>query len=217
MVPNIDATSAIARCVKVERMWLKSAVEALHRGQIVAVATESYFALAGDARSSRVLDDLISLKGRDAYKGIGLLASPGEWRQLFSVIPPLAERLVEHFWPGPLTLVLPASRELDPRLVVQDCVGVRVPGPSNALELVRAWGGPLTATSANLAGQPPCRTAAELRAVFGEQPMLHVVDGDAPGGQVSTLLRLTSDAAEVLRPGAVSEEVLTPFLVSRAR
>lgn len=195
-------------------MWLELALEALRRGRIVAVATESYFALAGDATSSRVLDALIELKGRNAEKGIGLLASASGWKRLVTEVSPLAERLAEHFWPGPLTLVLPAQPMLDPRVVVDGCVALRVPGASPALELVSAWGGPLTATSANLAGKPPCRTSREVVDTFSSHSGLHVVDGEGAGGQVSTLLRLDADAVNVLRVGAVPEQVLTQFITS---
>jgi len=195
-------------------MWLEPALHALRQGRIVAVATESYFALAGDATSPRVLDALIEMKGRDAAKGIGLLASSAQWKQLVAHVSPTAERLAGHFWPGPLTLVLAAAPGLDARLVVEGCVALRVPGASDALELVQAWGGPLTATSANLAGERPCRTSAEVASTFGHHLGLHVVEGEGAGGQVSTLLRLHGEHAQVLRAGAVPERVLTRFLTS---
>lgn len=195
-------------------MWLTSALDALREGRIVAVATESYFALAGDATRASVLDALLGLKGRQAEKGIGLLVPSSGWRPLVHHVPPLAERLTARFWPGPLTLVLPARASLDVRLVVDGCVGMRVPGTSPALELVQAWGGPLTATSANVSGQPPCRTSAEVSATFGQVRELFVLEGEAPGGQVSTLVRLDAGRAQVLRAGAVSEQVLTQFVDS---
>lgn len=194
--------------------WLETALQALRQGRIVAVATESYFALAGDALSPDVLDTLIEIKGRDAGKGIGLLAARHNWKQLVTRVPAPAEQLAAQFWPGPLTLVLPARRELDARLVVDGGVALRVPGPSSAQLLVEAWGGPLTATSANVAGQPPCRTSEQVRQTFDERMGLHVVDGEGPGGEVSTLLRLTGERAEVLRVGAVSLQALTQFMPS---
>lgn len=197
-------------------MWLEPALDALRQGKLVAIATESYFALAGDATRASVLDALLEAKGRQAEKGIGLLVSSSGWRPLLRHVSPTAERWAAHFWPGPLTLVLPAKDSLDARLVVDGCVGMRVPGGSPAFELVQAWGGPLTATSANLSGQPPCRTSAEVNATFGHLTTIHVVEGEAPGGQVSTLVRLDGDQPLVLRAGAVSQQLLTQFIDSDA-
>jgi L-threonylcarbamoyladenylate synthase len=79
---------------------------------------------------------------------------------------------------------------------------VRVPGPSPALELVQAFGGPLTATSANLSGQAPITTEAELRATFGDA-LAGIVPGSAPGGLPSTIVDATGERLVVLRQGAV--------------
>ncbi len=86
-------------------------------------------------------------------------------------------------------------------------VGVRVPGPSPALDLVRAFGGPLTATSANRSGEPPACSGAEARALFGEA-LDAVVQGDSPAGLASTIVDVTSEPPVVLRQGAI--EVLVP-------
>jgi len=98
--------------------------------------------------------------------------------------------------------VLRAAPHL-PALVVKDGnVALRVPGPSPALELVRAFGAALTATSANLSGQPPLSNAAELRATFGAA-LAMIVPGHAPGGAPSTIVDMTGDTPRVLRRGAI--------------
>ena len=81
-------------------------------------------------------------------------------------------------------------------------IGVRVPGQSAALQLVRAFGGALTATSANRSGEPAARTAAEVRAIFGAS-LPHVVPADSPGGPPSTVLDATIDPPRVIRAGAI--------------
>jgi tRNA threonylcarbamoyl adenosine modification protein (Sua5/YciO/YrdC/YwlC family) len=113
-----------------------------------------------------------------------------------------ARALAEAHWPGPLTLVLRARPGLAPALAPRGTIGVRVPGPSPALEIVRAFGAPLTATSCNVSGQPPARTHAEVLAYFQGQ-LDAVVPGDAPGGAPSTVVDASGPTLRVLRQGAV--------------
>lgn len=186
--------------------WLTQALRVLASGGAVAVPTESFFALAVDATRVDALDHLFVLKSRDLGKGIGLMAPMVGWRSLVSEVPARAEKLSQVFWPGPLSLVLPAASHLDPRLVVDGHVSLRVAGPSPAAALVEAFGKPLTATSANLSGRPPCRTPREVTEQLSDARGLYVIDAECPGGLVSTLVRATNEAWMVLREGAVSSE-----------
>ncbi len=188
--------------------WIQSAVTHLQNGGAVAVATESYFALAVDATSSSAIDRLFELKNRDLGKGIGLMVPRQTWRHWVTVVPRGAAKLADEFWPGPLSLVLPAQPSLDRRLVVDTHVSLRVPGPSSASRLVEAFGRPLTATSANLSGYPPCRTDTEVTRQLTASSELFVVPGECPGGQVSTLVRFAGEQWAVLREGAVSSDQL---------
>jgi L-threonylcarbamoyladenylate synthase len=99
-------------------------------------------------------------------------------------------------------LVLRARAELLEALKRDGTVSVRVPGPSAALDLVRAFGAPLTATSANRAGEPATRNAAEVRAVFGDE-LGAIVEGESPGGLASTIIDATGSELRVLRAGPV--------------
>jgi tRNA threonylcarbamoyl adenosine modification protein (Sua5/YciO/YrdC/YwlC family) len=111
-------------------------------------------------------------------------------------------RLARQHWPGPLTIVLRARDGLPPELLKDGKLALRVPGPSPALTLVRAFGGPLTATSANESGRPPLTSAAELRATFGPA-LAGIVPGVSPGAPASTIVDLTGERPLVLRQGAV--------------
>lgn len=126
--------------------------------------------VGGDATNVHVLDSLLELKGRNAEKGLGLLASASEW-----------PALVTSVWPA---------------------------------VVLQGWGGPLTAMSASLAGQAPCRTSSEAERTFDADSPIHVVEGEGAGGRVSTLLRLNAGRPDVLSVGAVAEEVLTRFIAS---
>lgn len=195
-----------------EPFEIEAAVAQLLAGGVVAVPTESYFALAVDADQPRAIEALCALKGRELGKGIGLMVpSIDEWRSRVSGVSACAERLAACFWPGPLTLVLPSREGCDPRLVVDGTLGVRVPGPSPALDLTRAFGGALTATSANLAGEPPGCFARDLHLRFTEaiaERRLLVVGDAAPGGAVSTLVSVDGDRLQLLRPGALPFDVI---------
>lgn len=194
--------------------WIEPALAVLGRGGAVAVATESFFALAVDATSSRAVDWLFALKNRDLGKGIGLMVPHESWRHWVTEVPEGAAKLAREFWPGPLSLVLPAQPRLDRRLVVDGYVALRVPGPSMASQLVEAFGRPLTATSANLPGRPPCRTDAEVARCLPASDEFLIVAGECPGGQVSSLVRFAGDEWTMVRKGAVSSELLRRVLVS---
>src|SRR4051794_23925147 len=108
---------------------LSVALDALASGAVVAAATETYFGLLTDPRQPRALDALFQWKGRQADKGVALLVPDAVgWRELVAEIPELAETLADRFWPGPLTIALPARPDLDPRLTVDATVGVRRAG-----------------------------------------------------------------------------------------
>jgi L-threonylcarbamoyladenylate synthase len=187
---------------------LKAALDQLARGRVVAIATESFFGLLADVTSTSAVDELLSLKPRGSDKGVPLLLPDrASWLTVTDSVPELADRLASRFWPGPLTIALPRKPELDVRLSLDESVAVRVPGESPAYELVRAFGRPLTATSANLPGQPPATRDAEVAASFGEaigDGRLLVVRGTAPGGRPSTVVVVGTEGLRIAREGAIS-------------
>jgi L-threonylcarbamoyladenylate synthase len=187
---------------------VNDAVAALRAGQVVAAATETLFGLLADARRPEALDALFSLKARGSDKGVPLLLpARGAWELLVNEIPPLAARLADAFWPGPLSIALPARADVDARLCVEDTVAVRLPGSSPAADLARLSGLVLTATSANPPGAPAPSSAAQVCAAFeralAERALL-VVDGVAAGGPPSTLVVVRGPSLRVVREGAVA-------------
>jgi L-threonylcarbamoyladenylate synthase len=178
----------------------------LEQGGVVAAATESLFGLLVDATRADAIDRLFALKPR-ADKGMPLLL-PFEraWSELVTEIPSAAERLARAFWPGPMTIALPARPDLDPRLVFQGTVAVRLPGSCPAAEIARRFGKPLTATSANPTGQAPTPFAAVVREAFSGavgDGRLVVLDDAAPGGAPSTVVVVRGDQVEIVRAGAI--------------
>ena len=147
---------------------MKELVAALEAGLVVAAATESFFGLLADATSSAALDTLLRVKPRGADKGIPLILPDAKsWSLLVPEVPAVARALADALWPGALSIALPARAELDRRVTLDGSVAVRVAAASPAAELARLFGKPLTATSANLPGDPPTTDDAGVMAQLG--------------------------------------------------
>ena len=194
----------------------RDAARALKEGRVVAAPTESSYGLLADVHNPAALATLLSIKPRGSDKGQPLiLPNLACWQTLVQPPSALAQQLAEHFWPGPLSLVTAARESLDTRLTLNGNVAVRVPGPSVAADIVAHYGAPLTATSANDPGAPPCLSADEVARVFETglaRGQLVVVAGTAPGGAPSTLVQLDSQRWHVIREGAIPSAVLRQVL-----
>jgi L-threonylcarbamoyladenylate synthase len=187
---------------------MRDPVEVLRQGGVVAAATESFFGLLVDATRSDGVDRLLACKPRGAAQGVPLIVPNREaWAGLVTAIPALAVRLADACWPGPLTIVLPAASSLDARLALRGRIGVRLAGPCAAAALARRLGRPVTATSANLPGEPPAVDSEAVRAVFGAD-LVHVVEGQAPGGAPSTVVVVEGERYEVARWGRIDADRL---------
>lgn len=184
---------------------LSRLVEALEQGGVVACPTETWLGLLADAHNPDAIERVAILKGRPKDLPIALLVPDAASVASLCAQPPneATQGLMDRYWPGPLTVLVHAASTLSPRLTRDGKVGVRVPGPSPAADLVRAFDGPLTATSANLSGQPPVASVDGLpdsirRGLAAEVP------GESPGGEPSTLLDATVSPIQILRQGAVT-------------
>jgi len=176
----------------------------LRAGGVLACATETLFGLLADALDPVAVQRVVDLKQRGDAPIALLLPSVDAVSQVAA--DPLTEavlRLARAHWPGPLTLVVRARSGLPHAIAPQGTVGVRVPGPSPALDVVRAFGGPLTATSCNPSGMPSARTESQARAYF-EGSRVVFVPSDAPGGEASTVLDVSGPEPKLLRKGPVA-------------
>jgi L-threonylcarbamoyladenylate synthase len=183
------------------------AAQAFGRGDVVAYPTETYYGLAADALDGPMLDRLFALKGRGAEKASALLVDDlTMFASLCAEVPRRARELAARFWPGPLTIALPARPGLPAAIVHEGFVAARVSSHPIAHALVLSVGRAITATSANPAGVAPTRTAAEVSAHFAGVPLCILDGGQTVGGPPSTLVRLRGDTVEVLRQGAVQIE-----------
>ncbi len=184
------------------------ALSFLRAGHVIVVPTDTVYGVAADALIPEAVERLYIIKERPRTQPIPLLLADVDdlWLVIRS-LPAAAHRLARAFWPGPLTLVLPARREI-PAVVRahRDTVGVRIPAHDRLRELIRRLGHPLATTSANLSGHPPALNVDDLLAQLGGRIPLILDDGPAAGGQPSTVVDCTGSQPVILRPGPISEE-----------
>jgi len=196
-----------------KRLDIAAASSALQSGQIIAFPTETYFGVGGTALNPHVAAAVFRAKRRENSLALPIIVGSAEILKLLaSEVPPLALKLMEKFWPGPLSLLLPASRAV-PELLVgpTGCIAVRQSPHPVAQILCRACQGTLIASSANISGSAPVTRVEEL-----DPELLNALAGvvDLPprpaGGAPSTLLGFAENDGTpyILRHGAVSREEL---------
>lgn len=188
----------------IRSMGVDEAATRLRQGGIGAFPTETLYGIAAVATFPAAVARLVAVKGREPGKPIAVIVDGiPMWERLVGAIPDAARRLAEAFWPGPLTIVLEASADLDPALTGgSGTIGARVSSCSVATALVTATGAPLTAPSANPAGAPPPRKLAQVWDYFGAELDFYIDGGDLPGEPASTVVDLR-DGIRVLRAGAI--------------
>jgi L-threonylcarbamoyladenylate synthase len=175
-------------------------------GSLIAFRTDTFYGLGADPFNRRALQQLLALKGREDGKPILLVISDeSEVARFSSRRAKLFDALSARHWPGALTLIVSARADVPEELTAgTGTIGLRLPADESVRALVRACGGALTATSANLAGAPPARTAEEAARSFPNGLAL-IVDGGATHTEAaSTVLDVTQAEARLIREGAVS-------------
>ena len=183
---------------------IDSAVDVLRQGGVVAYPTDTFYGLAVDPRDATAVAALFALKGRDAGKASPLIAGSMEQAMAIVEFTPLADRLAAQFWPGPLSLVLHSKGSLCRSVLGGGATAaVRIPADDVARSLALAFGACITATSANVSGRPPARTASEIDAEVLARGDF-VVEGTSPGGEPSTLVDVTGEAPRLVRAGAIA-------------
>jgi L-threonylcarbamoyladenylate synthase len=185
---------------------ISAAAEVLRRGGIVAYPTDTLYGLAVDARNDEAVERLFAVKGRDAAAAIALIAADIDMaaRVTAGGFGVLERRLASDFWPGPLTIVVPASPAMTAALAPRGTIGVRVPAHLVARALAAAFGDAITATSANLSGRPASVTADEVMVALGDRIDLVLDAGPAPGGAPSTVVEIVEGRPLLHRAGAVA-------------
>lgn len=185
---------------------IEDAVAAIFDGQVVGLPTDTVYGVGVDPFNLDAVERLFDLKGRPSNKPVGVLVATVEQAAEIGAINNDAARLAEAHWPGALTLIV------TPRVVLSDwvgdrqrhTVGIRVPNHPVARELLEL-AGPLAVTSANESGGRETMNDREARDVFGDRVAVYL-EGEAPGGEASTVVDATGPELTVLRRGPVEVE-----------
>lgn len=184
---------------------IHQALHLLQVGHPVAFPTDTVYGIGVPALNAEAIKRLYAIKHRPTTIAIPvLLADPTDIGMVASDLPTMASKLAQCYWPGALTLVLPAAAHLPPELLAHGTsVAVRVPDHDWIREMIRALGQPLAATSANIHGHPECTTALDVAEQLGDHLDLILDGGIAQGGIPSTLVDCTNATPRVLRQGGV--------------
>ena len=193
---------------------LDAAVEGLKHGDVIVFPTETLYGLGADALNGAAVEKLFQLKGRDPRNPFPVLvANPEMLHTLIADAPPLAQKMMERFWPGPLTLVLPARQNVpQPLQNASGGVGVRISSHPTATQLVKALGRPLTATSANPSGKEPARTLQEARSYFAAKVQVFLEGGTLTAKSGSTVVEVMGDQIKIIREGEIRVSDLRKLL-----
>jgi L-threonylcarbamoyladenylate synthase len=192
---------------------LAAAAQAVRAGRLVVIPTDTVYGIGGDAFDAAAVRSLLAAKRRGPDMPVPVLV--GSWSTIDGLVlgvPKAARELIEAFWPGGLSIVLPHAPSLNWDLgATRGTVMLRMPLHPVALELLRDVG-PMAVSSANISGSPPASTAAEAHAQLGESVAVYLDGGPSGEPVASTVVDLTGDDPRVLREGAVSTAAVAEVL-----
>ncbi len=194
---------------------IERAAVLLRAGELVAFPTETVYGLGADATNDRAVVRIFEVKGRPRFNPL-IVHVPGlPEAEALAVFDERARSVAHHFWPGPLTLVLPRRDDSGLSLLVSgglDTVALRLPVHGVDLDLMMETGRPIAAPSANRSGRVSPTTAAHVAEEFGADVAMILDGGPCQFGIESTVLDLSGPVPMLLRPGAVTVEELREFL-----
>ena len=203
---GVNVTAAEPVAAPVVEATVENAVEILQRGGLVAFPTETVYGLGADAMNAAAMQRLYKVKGRPkAHPVIVHIARRDQLAEWASEVTPIAEKLAEAFWPGPLTLIVKRAEKVSDLVTGgQDTVGVRVPSHKLARQLLEAFGGGIAAPSANRFGKVSPTNADHVRADLGADVNLVLDGGACEVGIESTIVDVTGEVPVILRPGKIN-------------
>jgi len=184
-------------------------------GQVVGMPTDTFYGLAADPLNLRAVELIYDVKSRSRHKPLSLLIESVEQAEyLARPLPELFYEITSKYWPGPLTIIVKASSRLPLKVTANTGnVALRVPASRIPVEVIRAAGVPITATSANISGASECTTADGVRMQLGTSISLIVDGGVSPREVASTIIDMSEPGkCSILRQGAIPESELAEFL-----
>jgi L-threonylcarbamoyladenylate synthase len=200
-----------------------AAAATLARGDLVGLPTETVYGLGADATNAEAVAKIFAAKDRPHFNPLISHVASLEAAEALGVFSPLARKLAEAFWPGPLSLVVPRQPDCavcDLACAGLDTIALRVPSHPLMQQVLRAFGKPVAAPSANVSGRPSPTTADHVLAEFGDKLTLVVDGGPCAVGLESAVVAVIGDQATLLRLGGLSraelEAVAGPLLAPDA-
>lgn len=184
-------------------------------GQVAGMPTDTFYGLAADPLNLRAVDLIYEVKSRSRHKPLSLLIESVEQAEyLARPLPDLFYEITRKFWPGPLTIIVKASSRLPLKVTANTGnVALRLPAAKIPVEVIRAAGVPITATSANVSGETECTTADGVRSQLGGRIGLIVDGGASPRDIASTIINMSDPGnCTILRQGAIPASDLAEFL-----
>jgi len=181
---------------------------AIKRGDLVVFPTDTIYGIGTNAFDESAILSLYGVKRRPSEKGIPILLADGaDLEKVATAVPQAARDLMAHFWPGPLTLIVPKKRDLPAAVSDSEGIAVRIPDNEIARAVIRAAGGAVATSSANRSGHAAAQTAGQALAEL-EGDVAIVLDG-GPTGQAtpSTIVDCTGERMRILRQGSVTDEL----------
>ena len=202
-----------------EDLQLRKAAEVVRNGGVLVYPTETVYGIGSGPFQIEAMRRIHLLKQRSAPKPLLLLlGSTGDLRGLVRGVTREARRLMEEFWPGPLTLVFPAAPGLPDELTRgRGTIGIRIPSSPLCVRLIELTGTPLTSTSANLSGEEPLNSVGEMLSAFPPGIDCLLDAGPLPPSAPSTVVDVSGPVPVIVREGAISKEALITFLPASAR
>jgi L-threonylcarbamoyladenylate synthase len=193
---------------------IEKAAAFLKAGKLVAFPTDTVYGFGADVFDDMAVEQIFIAKKREPDKPLQvLIASKSDLQIIAKTQPDALDRLASEFWPGPLTIVMPAREDFPRRVRCGgDTIGVRMPANAIALKLIEAFGGPVAATSANVSGLPDPVDAAEVMEYLGGKIHLVIDGGSTPGNVPSTVLDISVHPPVVIRQGKLRFEDLKRVL-----
>jgi L-threonylcarbamoyladenylate synthase len=191
----------------------REASQLVAAGGLIAFRTDTFYGLGADPFNPSAIRKIRELKGREDGKPILLLISDDSEVDRFIQQSAFFKLIARGHWPAPLTLIGVSRPEVPTELTAgTNSLGIRLPDDNEVRALVRACGGALTATSANVSGQPPARTAQEVEKYFPSGIDLIVDGGEVTARQPSTVLDVSGSGVRLVREGAISWDQLKELL-----
>ncbi len=191
------------KLVRAEEINIEEVLKILDNNGIIIYPTETLYGIGAKYNSKRNLKKIFEIKKRPEEKSFPLIVNLKHLEMVAEFIPSVAQKLIEKFWPGPLTLLLPARKNLPEEITKDGKIAVRMPGESFALKLIQKSPFPITATSANISGFPPADRIETVIEYFKEAPIDLIIDGGKLPGIPSTIVDTTVEPPVVIRKGAV--------------